>query len=330
MTNGFIGRRESVGIALETTAGTPVAAQVWYPHLALTMDQKTNTVANTSALGRVEDINDSVIVEEWSEGSLDGKIYGKSFGYLLANMFGTVAATTHSGETIIYDNTFTVNQSTGSIPAMTLTRINPVITGQYAYAMQSDMEISVQQQDWVTFTSTLMSKARTSTSASASYTANEPEFTSKDVTLKFASNLAGLTGATAVDFKSIKLKISRKLERYTPVGAVDPTSFDTDAFSVTGTITARYTDTTLEAIAAANTAQAMSLTIVNTAVTLGSAAHPSLTFTCPKVRLDPQTLDNKLDQTLTQTFNFHAELSMSDAYMIQAVLVSALNGYAHA
>lgn len=327
MSNGFIGRRESVGIGLETTAGTAVSAAAWYPHLAITLDNKTNVVNNTSALGRIEDINDSAVVEQWMEGSINGKIYGKSFGYFLSNMFGTPTAAAHAGETIVYDNTYAVQQQTSSIKPLTFTRVNPVVTRQYAYGMQSDMEIGVTQQDWAMFTSSIQSKVGVSGSGTASYTANEPEFTSKDATLKFAANLAGLTGATAVDFKSIKLKISRKLERYTPVGAIDPTSFDVDAFSVTGTITARYTDTVLEAIALANTAQAMSFTLKNNGITLGTATNPTLTFTCPKVRLEPQTLDNKLDQTLTQTFNFRAELSLSDGYMIQALLVSTQNGY---
>jgi hypothetical protein len=330
MTNPFIGRRESVGLGLEATAGTAVAAQAWYPHLALTLDQKTTLTENVSALGRIEDINDSVVTEEWAEGSLQGKIYGKSFGYLLANMFGSVSATLHSSETTVWDNTFTLQQSTSSVPTLTFTRINPVVTRQYAFGNQSDIEINVTQQDWATFTSTIMSKVGSSTSATAAYTTGEPEFTSKDATLKFASAVAGLSGATAVDFKSIKMKLSRKIERYTPIGSIDPTSFDFDSFGVTGTITARYTDTVNELIALADTPQAMSLSVSNQAITLGTAAHPTLTFTLPKVRLEPQTLDNKLDQVLTQTFNFHAELDLVTGYMIQALLTSTSNGYAHA
>lgn len=324
--NPFIGRRESVGVGKETTPGTSVAPSFWQPHLALTLDQKTTQVQNNSALGRQEDINDSAIVEEWAEGSLNGKVTDQTIGLLLYNVFGTAAAALHAGETIVYDNTFTVNNSTLP-PSLTFVRVNPVVNRRYALGDVTDFELDVTKSDWAQFTASISTKTGVTGSDTAAYIA-ENEFTSKHVTVKIASLTSGLAGATALDIKSIKLKISSKSDRWTPFGAIDPTSFDSESFGVTGEMVLRYTDTTtIEAIALANTRQAMSIALINTDVTIGSTTHPSLTFTMPKVRLSPITLDNQLNTVLNQTVTFTAELDTTVPSMISAVLTNLKNGY---
>jgi hypothetical protein len=127
--------------------------------------------------------------------------------------------------------------------------------------------------------------------------------------------------------KSLKLKIARKADRFTPLGAIDPAAFDAQSWGVTGELVLRYTDTTLDALGLANTRQAMSIAIANTDVTIGTAANPSLTFTAPKVRLSPIKLDDNLDQVVNQTIPFTCELDTTAGYMLQAILTNTQNGY---
>ncbi len=326
MANPFIGRRESIGVGKETTPGTTVAPAFWQRHLKLTLDQKTTQAQNKSAMGRVEDINDSTVTEEWAEGSIDGKVTDQSHGLFLLNMFGTCTPTLHASETLVYDNLFTVNQS--ALPAtLTFARSNPVVSRRYGLGTLTDYELDIAMGGWAEFTSTLLAKTGTSSSETVSYTATENEFTSKHTTVKVATNVAGLSGATALQVKSLKLKIVRKADRFTPMGVIDPTAFDLNSFGVTGELVLRYTDTTLEALAIANTRQALSIALVNTDTTIGTSSNPTLTFTLPKVRLTPITLDNNLDQPINQTIMFTAELDTTLGYMIQALLTNIQNGY---
>lgn len=325
-SNPFIGRRESVGVGIETVSGTGIAPQAFQRHLALTLDPKTTVAQNKSAMGRVENINDSAVTEQWMDGSINGKVTDQTIGYFLLNIFGQVSAALHPTETTVYDNTFTV---AATPPTLTLARTSPVRSRRFAMATLTDLEIDIKQNDWVQFTATVTSKAGATSTETVVFTA-ENEFTSKHTVLKFASTVAGLSGATATQAKSIKLKISRKAERFTPLGTIDPVSFDPNEWSVTGTIVTRYTDTTMEDIAFLNTAQAMSLSLINTDTTIGTSANPALVFTAPQVRLSPITLDNKLDQTLSQTINLTGELNLTLGYMLQAVLTNLKNGYAHA
>jgi hypothetical protein len=314
----FIGRRDAVGVGKETTPGTAVAPAAWQPHLALTLDPKTDQIQNTSAIGRREEVNDSAVVGQHAEGSINGKITDLTFGYFLVNAFGSEVSAVK--ETTAYNHTFTVNNNT-TPPYLTIARVNPVVSRRYALARLTDLEIEVAQGDWAKFTASIMSKTGASAADTAAYT-DENEFTSKHTVVKIATDTAGLAAASAVDIKSIKLKINSKAEKWIPFGAIDPTEFDLNEFSVTGEMVLRYTDTTIEALGNANTRQAMSISLINTDTTIGASSNPALVFTMPKVRLSPITLDDNLNQVINQTVNFTAEFDVAAASMISAVLTN--------
>lgn len=321
----YIGRRESVGFGKETTPGTSVAPAIWQKQLKFSLDQKTTVAKDQSGLGIVENMHDSAVTEEWAEGSLNGHISDLAIGYLLENMFGSCTAVLHSGETTVYDNTFSVLE-TAPPPTLTFTRSNPNYEGRYALGTQSDLEIDGTLGQYVDFTSTIMSKIRATGTDTVSYAAQN-KFTSKHVIVKYASTVSGLSGATALHIKSFKLKFSRKADRFVPMGAIDPISFDPESFGITGQFVLRFEDDTIEPIALANTLEAMSISIVNTDVTIGSAAHPSLIFTMPQVRFTPIKLDDNLDKTISQTIAFTAEYNTGLGYMCQPVLTASQNGY---
>ncbi|MEA9986255.1 phage tail tube protein [Subtercola sp. RTI3] len=329
MGNPFIGRKDSVGVGIEAVPGTTVAPQAWQRHLALSLDPNTTVIQNTSAMGRVEEVNDSAVTEQWVDGTINGKVTSNTIGYFMLNMLGIVTPTLHSGETAVWDNLFTIDQ--GNVPpSLTFARSNPVIARRFGLGTQSDIEFSYKQNDWAQFTSTVMAKAGQTSSETVAFIANEPEFTSKHVTVKLAANVAGLSAASALQLKSLKFKISRKADRFTPMGAIDPVSFDNEDYSVTGSFVLRYTDHTLEDLGMLNTTQALSIDLTNSDVTIGTAAHPQLTFTMPQVRLAPISLDDPLKQALSQTINFSCELNSTLGYLIQGKLVNTQNGYAHA
>ncbi len=290
MSRVFPGRLESVGIGKEATAGTAVAPTNWQPHLALTINPKTTVAQNSSALGRLEDINDSAVTGQWVEGSLQGKLLDTTIGLLLLNLFGTEVVTVK--ETTASNHTFTVNNS-ALAPSLTFTRVNPNATRRFALGEITDFELDVKQGDWATFTASIVAKTGVTSSDVAAY-AVENEFTSKHLVVKLAANVAGLSGATALDVKSIKLKFVSKVDNYIPVGSIDVTSFDPHEFSVTGELVLRYSDTTMEVLGNANTRQALSIALTNTDTTIGATSNPALVFTAPKVRLTPIVLDNKL------------------------------------
>lgn len=112
----FSGRRVSVGLGIESTAGTAVAPTNWYKHMKLGFQRKNTRVENESAMGRNEAVNDSAIVEEWAEGDIEGKVYDIGIGYPLYNIFGSLATTTNA------DASGTVKDHTSTSPPATSRR----------------------------------------------------------------------------------------------------------------------------------------------------------------------------------------------------------------
>ena len=70
-----IGRTGAVGIGVESTQGTKVAATYWVPVEEYSYDDKVTKISNTSAMGRIEEINRTDITQLYGEGDYSGKIF---------------------------------------------------------------------------------------------------------------------------------------------------------------------------------------------------------------------------------------------------------------
>src|SRR4051794_18806889 len=126
--NEFIGRRVSLGLGLEGTPGTAAAPTLFMRHTKFGVQRKVTRIENDSAIGRVEKVNDSAIVERWAEGPIEGKVYDLSIGALLANMF-SAPVTTDNADTnpVVKDHTFDISQSS---VAKTLT-VAPILPSPF-------------------------------------------------------------------------------------------------------------------------------------------------------------------------------------------------------
>lgn len=320
-----IGRQVSVGLGLESVPGTAVAPSHWPRHMKLGFQRRKSTVSNTSAMGRMEEANDSAVVEEWADGPLEAKVYDLSIGVLLANMFGAPVTTDNpDSNPAVKDHTFDIAQ-TNVAKTMTVTRLDQNSNRRHAMGTLETLEFTAEQGNWVMVNGQIMALAGTSGADTAAYAA-ENAFTSKHVVTKIASNVAGLAGATPPALKRVKLTIKRGVTRETPLGTATPTSFDLDKYTIEGEILAKYANTTYDDLAFTNTQQALQIAFRNTDVTIGAAANPALVFTLPKLRLDFEMSDD-LDKTIEQTLKFRGEFDTTAGYAIRAVLTNTQASY---
>lgn len=325
--NQFIGRRVPVGLGLESTPGTEVAPTDWIRQTKLGFQRKSTTVQNDSAVGRNEKVSDSATVEQWAEGNLEGYVGDLTIGYLLYNMFGSVTTANNADvSNSVKDHTFSVAQ-TQVTKTLTVVRKDPLTTRRHGFATIEQLDITGAAGEYVKFTASLKAKAGVTSSDSAAYATTENGFTAKHVTVKLASNTAGLTGATALGVKSFKLTLKRSVDAYFVAGSLDPAAFNTGAWEASGEMVLMYADTTLESTWFANTQQAMSLAIKNTDVTIGTAANPALTFTAPKVRLNTFSMSDDMDNVVEQTVGFYCELDLTSGNAIQALLTNLSTAY---
>lgn len=318
----YIGRKVAVGIGKEVTRGTAVAATYYVRHLSLDFKGKGEVAQNESALGRREKFSDSEITKEWGEGKLEGKVNHKSIGLILLAAFGTVVDAANG---TAYDHTYTLNQSI-TPQSLTVTRTDGVDTKQYALAMIKSLEITIEAGEYIKFSCDIVSKKGTAGSGTVAYV-SEYEFTSRDAYVKFASNIAGLAGATASAVKSAKLTFDFGTDAYYEVGSTDPAEIFAGAVEITGEVVARHTDGTYETMYHQNTRQAMLIGFKNTAVTVGGVVNPSLEFTLEQARISDWDTSNDLDGIIEQTMGIAAELSTATGKAFTAKLTNDVASY---
>lgn len=326
MANEYIGRRESVGFGIESTPGTAVAPQVWVRHLSSDFQEKTATITNESAMGRVEKVNDSAVDSQWSEGSIEGKVADVSIGYLLTGVLGSPTTGDNAdSDASVKDHTFDVEQS--NTPTYLTTAVSgPITDRRHALSVVDSLSITGERGDWVKFNAGIKAKQGVTATNTVAYV-SETEFTVKHAAIRLAANVAGLSGATALDVVSFELNLERTSEPFIPIGSNDPSAFNQGAFEASGEFVVQFNSTDLESDWLDNTAQAFRLSLINSDVTIGSAANPSLVFTAPQTRLTTFERSNDLDQIVTATVGFRCELSTADAYAIRAVLTNTQASY---
>lgn len=325
--NQFIGRRVSVGLSVETTPGTAVAPSDWARHLSLSFKRRTTKIENNSALGRPEAVSDSAVVEKFADGVLSGKVGDITIGYLLYNAFGSLV-TTDNADTDAAVKNHTFNVAVGQSPkTLTVTRVDPLTSRRHSLAAIEELDFSFESGDWVKVSASLKAKEGANSADVAAYDAGENEFTSKHVTVKLASTVAGLGAATALEVKKGNLKISRPVRLDFFLGSDAPLKTSTGDWKAMGELTLQYDSTDLEELEFANTRRALLISLSNTDVTIGAAARPKLDFTAPQAVLSTFDMSDDLDEIVEQTVGFNCELSQTDGYALRAVLTNTKAAY---
>lgn len=324
--SNFIGRRVAVGFGQETVRGTAVTPAFWFRHLSLDFAKKTKTIQNTSAMYRMESVNDSALVQEWSEGKLEGKVGDVGIGYLLANIMGALPTSAlHAGETTVYDHTFGIGQ-TNTPPTMTITRVDGNSNRRHAYGTLKSLEIDAAAGDWVKVSGDVIADKGTTGTDTVAFI-SENEFTSKHITVKLAANQAGIAAALPIKASSLKLKIDRKAEPYMAFNNTSPANYFTGSYTLTGEVVLTYDDNTYENLHYANTQQYLQIVMANTDVAIGATSNPTVTFNAPKARIEDWGMSNDLDKVIEQTLSFQLELDVSSAMALQAIVTNTKTNY---
>ncbi|MFA5128572.1 MAG: phage tail tube protein [Patescibacteria group bacterium] len=321
----ILGRRISLGIAKEAVRGTAETAATFYlPLLSKSYDEKIEQVVDESSIAVIEDSVDAKIVKKFAGGDFECNIGDKSFGLLLLSLLGTVTSVVK--ETTAYNHTYAFAQ-TAQHQALTMFLDDPNVQDyKYPLGMVESLEINLETGKFATFKIGVRSKKGATATLTPSYTA-ENNFLAQHAVFKIATNLAGLTAASAISIKKITLKFSPKLEDDVVLGSVEPADFNNTEFSVDGSVELTYDDATFITALTGDTAKAMRLDMINTDVTIGATSNPELKIDLAKVKFQEvaRKMDNK--SIITQTLKFKAFYSMTDSQLLSIVLTNLQTAY---
>lgn len=325
MTN-IIGRQISYGLGVESTRGTAVAPDFWIRHLSADIWTKTDKIFNESANGNVIGANQSDIARQWGEGTLEAKVQNDSFGVVLYGAFGAVSTAENADASgNVYDHTFTISNST-TPKSLTVAQKSSNADRAYALAVVNSFSLNVEAGQYATFELGVMAKKHASASNTVAYS-SEDEFTSKHATVKFATNVAGLSGASAISVESVSFSLSRDVQPYWAHGSVEPAEINGGRVDVSGSMVLRWDSATYEDLFYGDTKQAVEIELVNTDVTIGTSANPTITITMPTVSIESVDVDQSLDSIVKQTVNFNAMFDATTGKAVDVVLTNETTSY---
>lgn len=320
----FIGRLADIGIKKEAVRGTAeTTASFWLPKISLTLDDEIEQVVDESSLGVIEDSPNAAIVGKSATGELEGIIGDKSFGLLLLGAFGTVG--TIGPTDSAYTHTFSV-QEDAQHDSLTLFLEDPNQDYTFALGMIDKLDLDFALGQFAKFTAGFRSKVGTTATLTPSYSA-ENNFLPQHGSFSYATNLASLGSATAVNVKSVKLSINKNIEDDRKLGSLDPADILNKQFAVEGSVELVFNDNTLKTEMLADTAKAIRIRLTNTDVLIGSTSRPQITIDLAKVKFSKFEKQYENDGIVTATVDFKAFYSLSDAKMITVELINAQASY---
>jgi Phage tail tube protein len=327
-----IGRLFSIGIAKETTRGTAIAsAAYWLPFSDASIEEKFTNVTQDEAYGIIEDSVGQFRVKNWAEGTLKVPLTDQSLPLLMFSQFGTVANTTHAGETVVYDHAVTVGQS-AQHQSLTLFIHDPLSGTDYSHALGviHKTELDVQLGKFAELSLSVKALKGVSQSSFTPSILSENRFLPQYMTFKYATTVSGLSGATAIQLKSIKLTIDESIEDDEVLGSIAPVDFLNKEFKIEGTLEAIFqnnTDFKSVSLASPNVPQAMLIDLKNTDVTIGSTTNPEVAITLNQVHFTEYSHPIKVKDLVYQTVKFKASYKIADSQMAKIVVTNTVASY---
>ncbi|QQR82467.1 hypothetical protein IPJ70_04295 [Candidatus Campbellbacteria bacterium] len=325
-----IGRLIQFGIAKETVRGTPeVAASYWIPFSELDFNEKYNLVNDEQSRGVIEDTVGQSKSKEWSEGSVKAPIADKHFPLILFSVLGSLSTGDNAdSDATVKDHIITVAQSSQH-QALSLFVDDPLAAQDYKHGNGSisSLEIHYELNRFLDYTLGLKAKKGESAVLTPSSTP-ENRFLPQHLTFKLAASYSGLTAASAMNIRSLSLKIDHNLEDDDVLGSAAPADFLNKQFSIEGTLEATWNnETDFKTSALATTPKAMRIDLINNDVTIGNSAHPEIRIDLAKVIFKEITRPVKINDIVRQTLSFKAHYSLTDSLMISALATNLVASY---
>lgn len=320
----YIGRLENVGIGKETSRGVGVSAGFALPRMNFSFDDRANKAVSTEGLGHIAGFGaQSIVTQLFSEGSIDGEINADSFGLILLALFGSESVSTVSGAK---KHTYTLSNS-NQHQSLTIHLDNANVADRvYEGCVIDQLDIDVNPEDIVKFTAAFKGKKGQDSTYAATYAADY-KFVGRDLVFKVASSTAGLSAASAVSLKELKLSFKKNADFDWVLGTLEPENIPNKQMTIEGSLKLNYEAVTWRDYMLNGTYRAMSVYLNNSRDAI-STNTPQLYFEFPVVEFSEWERDRSLDEVVTQTINFKVLYDVANArYISDAYIINNQNAY---
>jgi hypothetical protein len=196
---------------------------------------------------------------------------------------------------------------------------------QVTYAMIDTLSIAGEVSDYLRFDTKMVGRTPTDATGNTPAFVVENPFLVSRAQIKFASNIAGLTGASVVPVQSFNLNIEKNLEQIWSTKQNESTeailfaSQHNKDLRITGDFTIIYNDKTYRDLALAGTLQAIEIKVDGRSL-IGATKREELTIQLASVVLTEWDKDTGNDNIVSQTFGFTALYKLAETKQITATL----------
>lgn len=307
----FIGRRGSLGIAIEATRGTPVAPTYWIPATSISFRDMTETQREEQGLGNIADSDSNYVTFRGGEGDVEAQLYDKGLGYILTSLLGAAPNTTGSNP---YTHTYTLSQ-TNLAKSLTLAWQDPNQTIIFPMATVDSLEINVEPNGIVEYTVGFKSKSsRDWSTLTPDYTSVGSKFLHQHVQFKLADTVGGLAAATSQSLKNLELTLSRNTEFDRVTGTVEAEDIISQQLSVEGTVELNYEDNTYRNYMLNGSYKALELYLFR-------SSSSSLQIQMPRVDFSEWETDFDNNEIVKQSINIKGNYDAANGLQIVSTAV---------
>lgn len=317
----FIGRRVSVGIALESTRGTVAVPTYVLGKTDYNLDDKANKAVSGEGVGSISGNGCvAVVTGKFAEGSVEFEIGAKSLPAILKAVVGGSISSSAQGTG--YKHSLSLLES-NQHPTLSVTLDDPNGDVVFAGAMVDSFDFSVGMDEIVKASMSLKAKV----SKDTVYTAS-PEcdfkFVGRDLTFKVATDIAGLAGATALSVKELSVTVTKNSDYDWVLGTLEPEDIVNKQFTIEGKLTLNYEDRTWRNYMLDGSYRALSIKLEQSRDQAGDQ-NPTFYIELPKVHFSEWESQRGNEDIVGQTINFSAlydtstEKLISDIYVVNNI-----------
>lgn len=185
-----------MGIGIETTAGTPVAAADFFKWESLSLMSISDKVLLNSARGIRNKASNSIVIKQYGKGSVEFVPTVDMIPYVLGLFMGTRSSGAHSGESTVYDHTFSIQNANASMKTATLTiKQGGIQTERYANVVVDSFDLTVDK-DFAKCKIGVLGMFPDTSSISPSYT-QDTLFSRNQMLAYFGTSFANALGTAA-------------------------------------------------------------------------------------------------------------------------------------
>lgn len=304
----FIGRRKTLGIALENVYGVAEVPSVYIPFLSCDLQERHTPIADSSAKG-VRDLEGSNSIEgkKWGEGNISVILDPETAPYWLALALGSITSEA-SGD----DYKHTIARAEDQALSATIWTGRVVDEIDFNGAVVDSLELNFAD-DVAKITAKVLSKYPTTQDRTPSVEKDLFYYTFKDVVVDFGE-------VSDIKVRELTLNIENNAEMLYALGDNNVDEIIWKGFRVSGSFTLKFEDTVQKTAFDNLSKQDMTLTF-------SGPTSEKITITIPRVRIDEWKLDGSNDDLVQENISFVAEYDDDTSETISIEVINSTEEY---